>query len=340
VSDVEPHDIGTAVRQVLGDSLAYLYPAALRAAVRACVAEHLSDGPMTAGQLAALAGVQAEPLRRVLRLLATHGVFREDDGGMFHLTSAASLLRGDAPVSVRSLVLLFTDQMYWLPAGRLEDTVRKGETVFGDLFGSRFFDHLPDDEERAETFYAAMAELSVTEQGAIAGSYEFPETGTVVDIAGGRGGMLHAVLARNPGLRGVLFEREPLVRHHKLDDPALAGRWETAVGDFFTAVPPGADIYLLKRILHDKTDTDSVRILRSCREAMSDGARLLIIDAVVPTDGRPHPSVISDVLMLAVFEGRERTAAELSDLLLTAGLRLGRVIDTPVTLSIAEAVIA
>jgi hypothetical protein len=340
LTDARAEDVGALVRQVLGDSLGYLYPAALRVAARFGVADRLVDGPRTATELAAPCGVEAGHLGRVLRFLATRGVFREDETGAFHLTPAAGLLRSDNPVSLRSLVLLFTDDLYWRPAGRLDDAVAGGGTVFDDVFGAQFFDHLPRDEERAELFYTAMADLSVLEQGAIAGSYPFPETGTVVDVAGGRGGLLHAVLTRNPGLRGVLFDREPVLRRHRLDDPAIAGRWETATGDFYTSVPSGGDVYLLKRIVHDKTDDDSRRILRSCRQAMSDHSRLLVIDAVVPPGNGPHAGVLTDVLMLAVFEGRERTEDEIGELLAGADLKLSQVVATPTALSIVEAVAA
>lgn len=341
MNDVQPGEAVpdvTAVRHVLRESLGYLYPAALRVAAATGVADHLVHGPLTAQQLADLTGVAAGHLRRVLRFLATRGLFREDDAGSYHLTPSADLLRSDSPLPLRWAVLLFTDELYWRPAGRLEDTVCKGSTVFEDIFGGQFFDQLARDEERARLFDVALATLSLTEQGGIVASYDFPETGTVVDVAGGLGGFLHTVLRANPGLRGVLFDREAVLRGHRLDDPALEGRWETAAGDFLTAVPPGGDIYVLKRIVHDKNSDECLRILRSCREAMSEQARLLVIDAVVPAADDSVSITLSDVLMMTVFEGRERTEDEFTELLATAGLKLTRVIPTPGTLSIIEAV--
>lgn len=335
---MDPGALGAAVRQLLGDSLGYLYPAALRTAVCAGVADHLADGPLPPEKLAELGGVQADHLRRVLRFLATRGVFREDEEGHFGLTPAASLLRADAAVPLRPLVLLFTDQLYWLPTGRLEHTVRTGEAVFGEVFGSQFFDHLSTDEARAALFSEAMATLSMIEQGPIVDSYPFPEKGTVVDLGGGLGGLLHTVLAKNPALSGILFDRDPVVEAARLDDPAIEGRWETRVGDFYVDPPAGADVYLLKRILHDKTDADCVRLLRACRRAMPATARLLIIDPLVPASGAyPDSTKVSDVLMMAVFEGRERTEADLAQLLSQAGLTVNRVIPTPGALTIIEA---
>jgi hypothetical protein len=336
VTDVDTREIPAAVRQVMGDSLRYLFPAALRVAVQAGVADHLAAGPMTPQALADASGWGADHLKRVLRLLAMTGVFREDPAGAFHLTTAASLLRSDAQPSLAPLVRLFTSQEYWLPAGRLTDTVRTGSPVYEEIFGARFFDYLEQDGEFAAVFHDGMNAVSQLEQGPVADSYEFPESGTVIDIAGGRGGMLRAVLTRNPGLTGILFERESVLAGNAPEDPLIAGRWQSAAGDFFDSVPGGADVYLLKRIIHDKNDDDSVRILRSCRAAMSGDARLLIIDPVVPATDAPPAVKVSDVLMMAVFEGRERTADELSGLLAQADLRLCQVIQTPVSLSIAE----
>ena len=338
MTDVDPAAIGAAVRQLLGDSLGYLYSAALRVAVRVGVADHLAGGPLPVERLAALGGVQADHLKRVLRFLATRGVFREDENGAFHLTTAAGLLRSDSPLAMASVVLLLTDELYWLPAGRLEDTVRKGSTVFEDIFGSPLFEYLAGDEERARVFHTALDDLSATEHGGVVASYDFPRSGTIVDVGGGRGGLLHEALARNGGLHGILLDHESVVAEHRLDDPAIEGRWQTVAGDFFSDMPSGGDVYLLKRILHDWDDAASVRLLRACREAMSGQGRVLVIDTVVPPGNDPHPSKLSDLAMMVVFDGKERTEEELASLFTQAGLTLNRIIPTPGTLSIVEAV--
>lgn len=334
----DPNEIGAAVRQLLGDALGYLYPAALRVAASANIAEHLADGPRTAADLAELTDMNADHLHRVLRFLAGRGVFREDEDGKFHQTTAASLLRAGSPVSLRNLVLLFTGDMYWLPAGRLSDTVSQGSTVFDKLFGAQIFDHLPTDKAAQELFADAMADLSVLEHGGMAESYEFPESSTVIDIAGGLGGMLHAILTRNPTVHGVLVDRPEILARHRVQDPTVADRFTTAEGDFFTSVPTGGDVYLLKRIIHDKSDEEAVHILRTVRAAMSDTARLLVIDIVVPPGGLPHPNPMSDLLMMTVFEGRERTEGEIAALLSAADLKLSRVITTPSAMCITEAI--
>jgi hypothetical protein len=340
LSDTDPNDVGAAVRAVLGDALGYLYSAAIRVAVRLGIADNLADGPKTPEQLAELTGSNAGHLRRILRFLATRGVFREDETGAYHLTTAANFLRVDSPVPIRSMVLLLTDpKIYWEPAGRLEETVRAGTTVFNKINGMPLFDFLAADEESGDVFHTGIADLSAVEQGSIAESFQFPETGTVVDVAGGPGGMLHAILTRNPGLRGVLYEQEDLLKQLRLDDAAIAGRWETVAGNFFSDVPPSGDIYLLKRVLHDWSDEDCLRILKTCRAAMSETSRLLVIDAVIPTGDDPHPGKLYDVAMMTNFDGKERTAAEFDELFAKAGLKALRIIPTPGTLSIIETVI-
>lgn len=338
MSDVDPQQIGAAVRQVLRDSLGYLYPAAMRVAVKVGVADHLADGPKTAAEIAASSGVHADHLRRVLRYLATRGVFREDDSGAFHLTTAAGLLRSDSPLGMSSVVLLLTDPMYWLPAGRLEDTVRAGTTVFDDIFGTSLFEYLARDDELGRIFHTALDDLSATEHNGVARACPLPGTGTVVDVGGGRGGLLHAILAEHTGLHGILLDREEVVREHRLDVPAIAGRWQVVGGDFFADIPPGADAYLLKRIIHDWDEPHSVKLLRACRDALADQGRVFIIDTVVPPGNDDHPSKLSDLAMMVVFDGKERTENELSDLLAQADLKLNQIIPTGGTLSIVEAV--
>lgn len=337
MSDQEPSDVGAIVRDVLGDSLGFLYPAALRVAVRLKVADVLAAGPMTVEQLAEATGSHAGHLRRVLRYLATRKVFREDEAGLFHLTAVAGFLRVDSPVPIRSMILLLTDPaIYWEPTGRLEDTVRNGTTVFNEINGMALFDYLAANQDSGSVFHTGIADLSIIEQGGIADAFDFPEAGTIVDVGGGPGGMLHTILTRNPGLRGILFEQESVLGQLRLDDPAIAGRWDTVAGDFFSDVPPPGDIYLLKRVLHDWSDADSLRILKTCRAAMRDDARLLVIDAVIPLGNDPHPSKLYDVAMMTNFDGKERTAAEFDELFAAAGLKALRIIPTPGTVSVIE----
>lgn len=316
----------------------HITSAALRAVAVHRIPDHLADGPRTPEELAALSGTDSSALRRLLRLLAVRGLFHEDERGRFRLEPAGRPLRTDVEDSQHAGVLMITDPMFTRSAAELPQTLRGGRSSFELAYGSPFFEHLHKSPEDRAVFDTGMASLSGREDELIARSYAFPERGRVVDVGGGRGGLLRAVLDRAPGLDGVLFDRPATVAEHLLDGPARAGRWRTEGGDFFEAVPSGGDLYLLKHILHDWNDEDALRILGSVRRAAAAGARLLVVDAVLPGGGVPHPAVALDIVMLMVVEGRERTAAEFEGLLSRAGFRLRRILPTPALPSVIEAV--
>jgi hypothetical protein len=322
---------------LLDDAMGYLYSAALRAVAVLGVADHLADGPRPVSELAGLTGADASSLYRVLRLLATRGVFTEDDDGRFALTGAAQSLRSDAASSVRAAVLMLTDRTFWLPAGELDETVRTGTSSFERLFGMPFFDHFAQNADTAAIFHVGMAAMADPENPVIARAYDFPAAAVVVDLGGGHGGLLLAVLRDHPALRGVLFDQPHVLAGHRLAELDGDHRWELADGDFFSTAPAG-DIYLIKRILHDWDDEQSVRILRNCRQAMSANGRVLVIDAVIQPGNAPQPGKLLDVAMLASLVGRERTRADFDDLFARAGLRVHRVIPTATPLSIIEGV--
>ncbi|MFC5720521.1 methyltransferase [Streptomyces gamaensis] len=322
--------------QISEHAMSFLHSAALRTAAQLRVADQLADGPRTVEEIATATGVSAPHLLRVLRLLATRDVFREDRNGSFHLTPKAELLRSDVPSSMREGVLMVTGELFWKPAERLDETVRDGRTVFDDVFGGAFFDYFRQKPEAGAAFDVGMASLSEGENATIADAYPFPATGTVVDVGGGRGGLLRQVLLHNPGLTGVLYDQESVIRDHHLDGPELEGRWETRSGDFFASVPEGADVYMFKRIFHDWTDEECRRILRACRTAMKPGSKLLVLDAVIEEGNAPQAGKTLDVLMLTSLNGRERGEAEFRRLLTQPGLRVTKVIRTSSPVGIVE----
>ncbi|MGV9270960.1 methyltransferase [Kitasatospora sp. NPDC003701] len=322
------------------EALGFLFPAALRAAADVGVADHLADGPRTPAELATATGTDARSLHRVLRLLATRGVVAEDESGRFTLTDAGQALRSDVPYSARAAVRMLTDRTMWLPAGELTSCLTEGTASFEGIFGMPFFDHFAQDARTAAVFHVGMAAMSDPENALIPAAYAFPESGTVVDVGGGHGGLLLEVLRRNPGLAGVLYDRSHVLAGHRLEtDKEIAGRWTLAEGDFFASVPPG-DIHLLKRITHDWDDETCVTLLTHCRRSLHPGGRVLVLDAVVPRGNAPHQSKTLDLMMMASLTGRERTEADFADLFERAGLRLSRVIPTPTVLSVVEAVAA
>ncbi|GAA0395564.1 methyltransferase [Streptomyces luteireticuli] len=328
----------TSAAFLIDEALGFLFPAALRAAAAAGVADHLADGARTPAELAAATGTDGPSLHRVLRLLATRGVFSQEAGGRFGLTPAGDALRSDAPASARAAILMITDRTFWLPAGEMHRCLTDGTSAFEDVFGRPFFEHFARDAATAAVFHDGMAAMSDAENQPIAAAGDFPEKGTVVDVGGGHGGFLAEVLRHRPGLHGVLYDAPHVLAGHRLArDEALTDRWSVAEGDFFTEVPPG-DVHLLKRILHDWRDDQCVTLLRNCRRALAPGGRILVVDAVVPEDSDPHQAKALDLLMMASLVGRERTEADFRALFGAAGLRLARIVPTPTVLDIVEAV--
>ncbi|SER68315.1 methyltransferase [Streptomyces qinglanensis] len=324
--------------QLLELSFGYLYSAALHTAARLGIADHLADGPRTAEQLAQAAQAHGPHLRRLLRFLATKGVFRQDKAGRFHLTPLAEPLRTGVDGSLRDYVMMRGEDVFWLPAARLPDAVRTGGTAFEQVYGVPFYDHLAAHPEVGAAFHSSMAAFSQTLSDDVADACDFSSVRSVVDVGGGRGGLLKAVLLRNPGVTGVLFDREPVVASHVLDIPELAGRWQAEAGDFFSSVPAGADVYLLKHVLASWPDEECVRILRACGRAAPAGGRLLVVNGLIPEGNEPHPGKTHDMLMMTVLNGKGRTRREYEDLLARAGLTVRRVDTLSAHASVIEAV--
>lgn len=329
-------DAGTAAAAVLTEALSYTYAAALRAVALAGVADHFGGQARTPAELAAATGSDADVLRRVLRLLATRGVFREDDQGRFELTEMADALRTDAPWSVRDAVVMATMHALWHSAFELATTLREGGPAFDRVFGMPFFDYLAHHDAAGAEFHTGMASFSGVTRRLALSTYRFPDVGVVVDVGGGRGGFLRDILTTNPGLTGVLHDREHVLTDHCLDELSTE-RWHLAPGDFFDAVPPGGDVYVLTYILHDWSDPQSVRILDNCRRAMNPNGRVLIFDGIVPEGNDPDHNKLLDVVMAMMLTGRERTATELRALCHQAGLHVTRIVTTPSPLSVTEA---
>ncbi|MDQ0757389.1 methyltransferase [Streptomyces canus] len=331
---------GREAGDLLDLALGYLYSAALHSAARFGVADHLVDGPRTAGELAGSTGAHEPHLYRLLRFLATKGVFREDETGRFHLTPLAQALRTDVPGSIRDTVMVYSEAPFWEPAGRLHEAVRTGTTAFETQYGTSFYDHVATDRDFGAAFNASMAAASEALSNDIAEALDFSQAKSVIDVGGGRGGLLRSVLRRNPHLTGVLFDLENVVAGHVLDTPDLAGRWQAQAGDFFVSVPSGADVYVLKHVLASWTDEQCVSILRTCRAAMPAHARLLVANPMIPAGNEPHFGKTVDMLMMTVLNGRNRTRAEYGELLRQAGFEIVRFLDPSPHASVAEAAVA
>jgi len=325
-----------AALHLLDQTMGYTYQAALRAVAQLGVADYLADGPKSVVDLAQAVGAEPQKLQRLLRVTATRDIFREVEPGVFELTPAADYLRTDADHSLRSAVLMLTDETFWRPIGELIESAR-GNPPFRHLYGKSFFEYWSQAGAQAEDFHVGMSSMSEVENIFLVRSYEFPDGATVADIAGGFGGLLLRVLLTNPSLHGILYDQPHVLERNRLGELADNSRWELSSGDFFKSAPK-ADIYLLKYIMHDWPDEQASLILKNIRKAMNPGARILIMDPLIPEGNTPHSGKLMDLLCMGIYEGgRERTKKEFEQLLASADMRLNRTIDTGCYVSIIEA---
>lgn len=327
IMDIVSHDPAPD-RTVLALTMGFLATAAIGAVVRLDIADHVAQQPRTAAELAELTGVDVDGLRRTLRFLSAHGTFYEDGNGRFHPTAAAERLRTGAPRSLHDAVRFLTEPMFWQSVGNFGASLRRGSSTFDEVFGEPLWEYLAGNPGVAEIFDAGMVSYSAPQDAAIAETYDVSDARRIVDVGGGRGGLLHALLTGNPQATGVLYDREPVLAAHLLDTPELAGRWTVEPGDFFASVPTGGDLYILKHILHDWNDEECIRILRRCREVMTPGSRLVVAETIAPPPNTPHYVWSLDLMMLAALSGRERDRAEFEELFAAADLSLVRVQTT------------
>ena len=306
------------------------------------IADALAKGPKTPAAIAEQVGAYAPFVHRVLRALASVGVFAETANGRFRLTPTAATLRSGVPGSLRDFALMIIDDYNWRAWGDLLHGVETGEVAFQHLYGQPFFDFLVANPDKERTFAASMASISGAENDAIARAYDFGRFTRLVDVGGAHGHLLATILRRHRKLRGVLYDQPQVVDGAAARGffQGLEGRMETACGDFFDSVPVGADAYMMKYIIHDWDDDRCVRILGLCREAMAPGGRVLVVENVIEPGNRPSWGKLLDVNMLALLTGKERTKAEFRDLLGRAGLQLRRVVPTASPISIVEATAA
>lgn len=307
------------------------------------IADLLAVGSSSTAELARATGSDEPSLYRVLRLLAAVGVFEQHEHKLFGLTALGERLRTDADVAMRSWALLLETLGGVRPFEHIVETVRTGRPGFDAAFGTGVFEFLAGHPNHAAAFDAAMSERTAAFAPSVAATYDFSDAHTVVDVGGGRGTLLVEVLRRHPHLHGVLLETPPVAARADgiLDATDIAGRCEVLAGDFFQRVPAGADRYLLANVLHDWDDARSIEILRNCRRAMARTGRVLIVERLIPEEGSdPVPTLLSDINMLVLTGGKERTNAEYSELLETAGLKLETVRAVAFPYGIIEAAVA
>jgi ubiquinone/menaquinone biosynthesis C-methylase UbiE len=331
VEDVEPPPEAVIVRT----AAAFAVSRALHVAAQLGIADLVSDCPRTVEHLARETKTDPPSLHRVLRLLATSGFFSEVSEGLFGQTRLSETLRSSHASAMRARVLGLGSQVFWDAFGRLQDTVATGRTGVQLAFGVSLWDYFDRHPEEGSLFNRFMAARHVGEHEAVAAAYDWSSASRVMDVGGGTGSLMTAVLSANPHLSGIILDRREVVEEARaaVAGRGLAGRCEVLEGDFLQGVRPAeADVTVLCHVIHDWDDDSAVTILRNARAAMRPGDRLLVVESLLPAGDVSHPVKLLDVFMLAGPGGRERTEEEYRDLLRRAGLRLNRVLPTSHTL--------
>ena len=319
---------------------AYWVPVAIHAATKWRVPDLLKDGPRTAAELARDTGTHEDSLRRLLRALASLGVFAETEEGSYALTPLSETLRSDVPGSLRDFVMMECADWHWRAWGQLPHAVKTGQPGFDRVHGQPIFDYLAAHAEDGATFNRAMTSFSAMSGTRIVPErYDFSGVKTVVDIAGGHGSFLAHVLTVHPHLHGVLFDQPSVVEEAQatLAASGVADRCTRLGGSFFESVPAGYDLYMMKMIIHDWPDEKARDILRNCRQAMRPDSRLILIDQLLPERTVPGLHHFIDLEMMAMLGSKERTAKEFQTLFQEAGLELTRTLDLVNGFAIIEA---
>ena len=311
---------------------------AISVAARLRLADMVTDGAKGVDELAAHTQTHGPSLFRLMRALASVGIFADEADGRFALTPPASPLRSDAPGSVRAMCAMRGERWFWDTWGELLHSVTTGELAFEHVHGQELFAFLQQDAAAMSLFAEAMSSLSGTETAAILAAYDFSAGGTVVDVGGGHGTFLAAILHANTGVHCVLVDLPATVTsaHGVLEAAGVADRCKVIAGDFFDTVPEGGDLYVLKSVIHDWDDDRAAAILGNCRRAMGDSGKLLLIERVIPAANQPSIAKWMDLNMLVATGGRERTEAEYHCLYTQAGFELSRVQATPASVSLIE----
>jgi hypothetical protein len=323
---------------------AYWHSQLVFVAAKLGIADALKAGPLTVAELAGRVDADSATLHRIMRALASLGVFAKDSLDRYRLTPLAHTLRTDHPESLRDFALMMVDGDSWKAWGALDHAATSGESPFEHVHGLFHFPFMEAHPEKEVLFSASMASLSAMENGAVARAYKFGKMRTLVDVGGAHGHLLASILRVHFRLQGVLFDQpqviEAAAKSGFITAPDIGSRCETQSGDFFEAVPRGADAYIMKYVLHDWDDDRCVRILLNCRQAMADDGRVLVVERVLRGANRPDWGKLLDINMMVITGGRERTKEEFRRLFARAGLRLKRIIRTASPIKILEAIAA
>jgi hypothetical protein len=303
------------------------------------VADVLSEGSKSCDEIASATGANRKCLTRLTRALVALSVLAVDGDGRFRLTEIGASLQSGMPGSMRSMILTLGEEHYqaW---GKLIESIKSDKPAFDEVYQRPLFEYLAQNSAAAHTFNEAMTDMTSQVALATVLAYDFSRSRVVADIGGGHGVLLDSILRSNPSTTGILFDSEHVIEGatRYIESNGVGDRRRSIGGDFFESIPVGADIYILKNVLHDWSDDRAVRILKNCRCAMGPEAKLLVIEVVLPLTDEPVFGSLLDLNMLVMSGGRERTKDEYGRLFEESGFRLTQAIPTRALVSILEAI--
>jgi O-methyltransferase domain/Dimerisation domain len=310
---------------------------AIYVAAKLGIADLLKNGPLKVSDIAAIVGTDVRPTFRLMRSLASLGIFAQTKNGYFSLLPLGDNLRADISGSLKAIIITL-GEIHYQACGALLHAVQTGSPAFDQVFGAGLFEYLDQNTEAANSFNEGMASLAGMLAYAVALAYDLSRVFSIVDVGGGNGRFLETILEIYPEIQGTVFDCSATIERACRTAGQTSHRCSYEAGNFFTSVPRGGDLYFLCGVVHDWDDKRAVAILRNCREAIFASGRLLLLETLVPENNSKHFSKILDLNMLAMSSGRERTRAEFCWLLAASGFRMSRIIPTLAPQSLIEAV--
>ncbi|ARV60124.1 methyltransferase [Nostocales cyanobacterium HT-58-2] len=318
----------------------YWVSRAVYAAAKLGIADKLKDGPKSCDELANSTGTNVQALYRLMRALASVGIFAENEQGYFTLTPLASYLQSDAPNSVQAFAISFGEEHYraW---GDILYSIQTGDSAFQNLYGTPVFQYYAQNPQAGKTFDEAMTNVSAKDKTEIVAAYDFSSIRKLVDIGGGHGSFIASILKANPTMEGILFERPSVVEgaNSVLEAEGVSKRCQVVAGNFFESLPSGGDAYILKYVIHLLDDERAIALLKNCHSAMEENGKIILVEQIVPPDNEPSWSKFLDIHMLiAISGGRERTKMDYQTLFEASGFKLNKIVTTESNVSAIEGI--
>jgi len=338
-SSMDPTPPPNLPQQLLGHISSYWISQIIGVVARLRLADLLASGPLSSDALAPQVGAHPDGLYRLMRGGVAAGLFTAVPPRTFTLTPLGACLRSEVPGSMRDMAIMMTAPGHWRPWGDLFTAVQTGHATAHKALGVNLWEHYVKNPEESSHFDRAMGTFSSFVAAEVARLHDFSSYARVVDVGGSQGVLLAAVLQAHPSCRGILFDLPHVIdgARARVEAEGLGQRMDLVAGSFFEPVIPAAEAYLLKHILHDWDDASSTSILRQIHRAALPGARLLVVEMVMPDGGEPSRTTLMDLNMLVLVDGRERTAREYEELLASTGWALERITPAPSGVSLIEA---